>query len=184
MLTSWLNKSSVNPMPSMGKGRAGAGANAMVSVAVASASKTPCSSVSPTGTMPPKVQSVSYDECKFHAYPEGGRTHVQKPVCCGGQRSALSPGGRGIQITESKAVADESRLGIPSRAGPHRRLILTSVWPEREGVGISGGCLVWIVHCGLCPRCLCEGGVGGVNGQIFLRENAERRLLNEFRRSH
>jgi hypothetical protein len=53
---------------SSGKGRVGAGANAMKSVTAASASETPWPSTSPTGTVPPEVQSVSYDECKFHTH--------------------------------------------------------------------------------------------------------------------
>ena len=107
----------------MGKSGARVGASDMVPVEVASVNETPCPSIFPAGTMPPEVQSVYYDECKFHTYPEGARTHVQKPVYRSGKRSTLSPGSGGIQIAESKAVADESRLGIPNRAGPHRRLL-------------------------------------------------------------
>ena len=85
---------------SPGNGGAGAGANARASVAVASASEGPMASISPTGLMPPVVQSVFYDECKFRSYPMVNHTHevVLKVVSRRGEHGILSPCNRGIQI--------------------------------------------------------------------------------------
>jgi hypothetical protein len=165
---------------SSGKGRVGAGANAMKSVTAASASETPWPSASLTGTVPPEVQSVSYDECKFHTYHEGGCTHgsIWKPICCSGERGALPPGSRGIQTVERKFAAGESWLGIPSSLSPRRRIFLTrsrSIRPEWKSVRVSGGC-VGKVHCGVWG--VCARMVGCERADIS-RENAERRPFKQ-----
>ena len=152
-LTDWLkNKSGANASRGpVGNGGVGTGANAIASVAVVSASEAPFPSISPTGLMPPEAQSVSYNECKFHSYLEGGCTHKKvlklRVVGRSGERGALSPGGRGIQAVERKGVIGELLLGIPSCLSPYRQLLLTGVRPEGKSVRVCGGSLR-IAHCG------------------------------------